>query len=236
MVLIDAGFTCKEVFRRMDDMGVDPSDLNGIVITHEHSDHVKGLDILLKKLDIPVYLSQGTWEILKKNLHHHINRVKTFSAGKGFQIADIGFESFSVLHDASDPVGFCLYHGDSKLGVATDLGKTTHLVRESLKGAQCLILESNHDPGMLFRGPYPWWLKQRIKGMFGHLSNEDSASLLTDLLHTDLQHVILAHVSQTNNLNEMVHLNAMRVLQENDVKHIQIQVALQDRILSPIEV
>ena len=235
-ILIDAGFTCKEICRRLDEMGVDPSDLNGVVITHEHSDHVKGLDVLLKKLGIPLYLSQGTWDALKKNMYNQRHSVNPFTAGQEFQIADIGFQSFSVLHDAADPVGFCLYNGESKIGVATDLGKTTHLVRESLKGAQCLILESNHDPGMLFRGPYPWWLKQRIKGMFGHLSNEDSASLLTDLLHTDLQHVILAHVSQTNNMNEMVHLNAMRVLQKYDARHIQIQVALQDRALTPVDV
>ena len=234
-VLIDAGFSCKEIFRRLNETGTDPLGLDGVVITHEHSDHVKGLNVLLKKLDIPVYLSQGTWNALQKDMAHHYKKVHPFPAGNGFEIGDIGFESFEVLHDAADPVGFCLHNGASKIGVATDLGKTTHLVRESLRGAHCLILESNHDPGMLFRGPYPWWLKQRIKGIFGHLSNEDSASLLTDLLHTDLRHVVLAHVSQTNNMNEMAHLNAMRVLQSNDCRHIQLQVALQDRAISPIE-
>ncbi len=235
-VLIDAGFSCREIFRRMDQIGVESSKLDGVIVTHEHSDHVKGLAVLVKKLNIPVYTSQGTWQALKKNVGSHIKQVHTFSAGGDFEIEDIGFESFSVLHDAADPVGFCLYNSGSKIGVATDLGKTTHLVRESLKGAQCLILESNHDPGMLYRGPYPWWLKQRIKGIFGHLSNEDSASLLTDLLHSDLRHVVLAHVSQTNNLNEMAHLNAMNVLQKNDCRHIQVQVALQDRAIGPISV
>lgn len=219
----------------MDQIGIKPTELDGVVITHEHSDHVRGLDVLIKRLNIPVYLSKGTWETLKDNMNNPVKHLHVFSAGKSFEIGDIGFESFSVLHDASDPVCFCLYNAGSKIGVATDLGKITHLVRESLKGSQCLILESNHDPGMLFRGPYPWWLKQRIKGIFGHLSNEDSASLLTDLLHTDLKHVVLAHISQTNNMNDMVHLNAMKVLQNNDCQHIEIQLALQDRALRPIE-
>jgi phosphoribosyl 1,2-cyclic phosphodiesterase len=219
----------------LEQIGVEPDELNGVVITHEHSDHVRGLDVLIKRLNVPVYLSQGTWETLKKDKNRNIKHVHIFSAGKGFEIGDIEFESFSVMHDAADPVGYCLYNGETKIGVATDLGKTTHLVRESLKGSQCLILESNHDPGMLYRGPYPWWLKQRIKGIFGHLSNEDSASLLSDLLHTDLKHVVLAHISQTNNMNDMAHLNAMKVLQEHDYRHIDIQVALQDRVTGPVE-
>jgi phosphoribosyl 1,2-cyclic phosphodiesterase len=234
-VLIDAGFSCKEIFRRLDQIGIKPTELDSVVITHEHSDHVRGLDVLIKRLNIPVYLSRGTWENLKNNMNNPVSHLHVFSAGKGFEIGDIGFESFSVLHDAADPVGFCLYNDGSKIGVATDLGKSTHLVRESLKGSQCLILESNHDPGMLYRGPYPWWLKQRIKGMFGHLSNEDSASLLTDLLHTDLKHVVLAHISQKNNMNDMVQLNAMKVLQKHDCRHIELQVALQDRAIRPIE-
>jgi phosphoribosyl 1,2-cyclic phosphodiesterase len=160
--------------------------------------------------------------------------VRTFSPGKNFDIEDITIESFSVLHDAADPVGFCLHGDGAKMGVATDLGKTTHLVRESLRGSHCLILESNHDPGMLVRGPYPWWLKQRIKGMFGHLSNEDSSSLLADLLHSGLSHVVLAHLSQVNNQEEIAHLNALKVLRENDCRHIQVRVAGQDRVGDPI--
>ena len=234
-VLIDAGFSCREILRRLDEAHVKSSELTGVVISHEHSDHVKGLDVLAKKLNIPLYMSQGTWNALKKHMSKHEKHVRVFSAGEGFEIEDIGFESFSVLHDAADPVGFCIYHEESKIGVATDLGKITHLVRESLKGSQCLILESNHDPGMLYRGPYPWWLKQRIKGIFGHLSNEDTATLLTDLLHTDLRHVILAHISQVNNQSEIAHLNAMRVLRQHEYNNIQIQVASQDRAITPIE-
>lgn len=235
-VLVDAGFSCKEILSRLHETGINPSELDALVVTHEHSDHVKGLAVLIKRLDIPLYLTHGTWEALKDDLKKHVRQVYIFSAGQGFEIKDIGFESFPVLHDASDPVGYCFHYAGTKVGLATDLGKVTHLVRESLKGASCLILESNHDPGMLFRGPYPWWLKQRIKGRFGHLSNEDSATLLGDLLHTDLKHVVLAHLSQTNNHREMAHLNAMKVLQENKCHHVKLEVALQDKAIKPVEV
>lgn len=168
---------------------------------------------------------------MSKNVKH----LHTFSAGEGFRINDIYFESFPILHDASEPAGFCIYNGQSKIGIATDLGKATNLVREALKGANCLILESNHDPGMLYRGPYPWWLKQRIKGRFGHLSNEDSATLLEELMHINLQHVVMAHISQTNNQMEMVHLNATKVLQKGKYSHVELQLAEQHRAIRPIE-
>lgn len=233
-VLIDAGFSCREICRRVADAGVDPAELDAVLITHEHSDHVKGLSVLTKRLGVPVYLTKGTYDALNKKSDFKFGNTYTFASGQGFEIEDIGFQSFPVLHDAAEPVGYCFQNEGSKVGMATDLGKVTHLVRESLKGANCLILESNHDPGMLFRGPYPWWLKQRIKGMFGHLSNEDSASLLTDLVHTDLRHVVLAHISQQNNLKEMAHLNAMNALQKCDCSHVELQVALQDSATKPV--
>ncbi|MGA1842971.1 MAG: MBL fold metallo-hydrolase [bacterium] len=233
-VLVDAGFSCREIVRRLSSIGISPEDLHGVVVSHEHTDHLRGLETLSKRLDIPIYLSRGTWDAIRHDKGSRFRNVRTFSPGKQFDIEDITFESFSVLHDAADPVGFCIHSGGAKLGVATDLGKTTHLVRESLRGSHCLILESNHDPGMLVRGPYPWWLKQRIKGMFGHLSNEDSSSLLSDLLHSDLSHVVLAHLSQVNNQEEMAHLNALRVLREKDCHHIQVRVAGQDCVTDPI--
>ncbi|MBN2373919.1 MBL fold metallo-hydrolase [bacterium] len=235
-VLIDAGFSCREIFKRLEEIGATPSGLDAVIITHEHSDHIKGLDVLMKRFGIHLYLTQGTWKAMEKDMNRYSGQVYTFSAGQSFEINDIGFDSFPVLHDAAEPVGFCLHNNGSKLGIATDLGKVTHLVRESLKGSRCLILESNHDPGMLNRGPYPWWLKQRIRGRFGHLSNDDSANLLTDLLHTDLRHVVLAHISQTNNQREMAHINALKVIQKQEYRHIDIQVAFQDRTLKPIEV
>ncbi len=219
----------------MKQIGIDPYELDAVVVTHEHTDHIKGLSILLKRLNIPLYITEGTWNVLEKKMGEHVHRVNTFAAGDSFNIKDIGFESFPILHDAADPVGFCFLSERVKIGLATDLGKVTHLVRESLKGSNCLILESNHDPGMLYRGPYPWWLKQRIKGRFGHLSNEDFASLLTDLLHNDLRHVIMAHISQTNNQMEMAHLNALKVLQKNEYKHVDIQMAQQHKAIKPIE-
>jgi len=234
--LVDVGFSFQEIRNRLKDCEVDPSELDGIIITHEHTDHIKGLGVLVKRLNLPVFMTNGTWKIVETKYGCHVSDLHTFSPGEDFHIKEIGFESFSVLHDAADPVGFCFSRDGLKVGIATDLGKVTNLVRESLKGVNCLILESNHDPGMLYRGPYPWWLKQRIKGRFGHLSNEDSAGLLTDLLHNELKHVVMAHISQTNNQMEMVHLNAMKVLQNNDYGHVQVHMASQNKALRPIEI
>jgi phosphoribosyl 1,2-cyclic phosphodiesterase len=235
-ILVDAGFSYKETLSRLNELEVSPEEIKAVVVTHEHSDHVKGLALIAKRLSIPVYLTKGTWEALNKKLKDDISLTQTFSSGEDFEIGDIGLKSFPVLHDAAEPVGFSFNYNGMRVGLATDLGKVTHLVRESLRGSTCLILESNHDPGMLIRGPYPWWLKQRIKGGFGHLSNEDSALLLAELLHENLTHVILAHVSKTNNQYEIVHLNALKVLEENKYQQVNVQVADQDRVSRPVEI
>ncbi|WDP91451.1 MAG: MBL fold metallo-hydrolase [Desulfobacter sp.] len=200
-VLVDAGLSGIETQRRLDAVGEDPQNLKAIIITHEHTDHVKGAGILSRRFDIPVYITQETYRACK-NLGK-IEHLEFIECGKSFEINDLRVNPFSISHDARDPAGLTLSHGKKKIGIATDLGIATNLVKSHLSGCNALYLESNHDPEMLFNGPYPWYLKQRVKSRTGHLSNLEARDLVAELLHRDLHHLVLAHLSEENNRPEM---------------------------------
>lgn len=196
-ILIDVGLSAREILHRLSVIGVEGPELNAVFISHEHTDHIRGAGTLARRLGIPVFISYPTHsqstEIFKKN------EVVEFESGCSFQFRDILVDPFPITHDSSDPVGFVIDGPDGRMGVATDLGIATRLVREKLKDCRALVLESNHDEEMLVNGPYPWHLKQRIKSRHGHLSNNESVELFGDLINSDLQGVLLAHLSETNN-------------------------------------
>ena len=196
-LLIDAGLSGREIERRMAHVGENPGDLKAIIITHEHSDHIRGAGILSRRFNIPVYVTPRTYSACQGlGKIHHLNH---FECGRSFDVGSIQINPFSISHDASDPAGLTLTFQEKKIGIATDLGVVTGLVREHLKNSMALYLESNHDPDMLIKGPYPWHLKQRIRSRTGHLSNVDARNLVSELLHQDLRHIILAHLSEENN-------------------------------------
>lgn len=229
-VLIDAGLTLRETKLRLAQIDVRPEDLSAILITHEHRDHICGLGAVGRALKIPIYFTPETMKAAKPWLGKGL-RLCEFEPGSAFEVGDLRFEPFSTPHDAVDSVGFAFYCGRWKGALATDLGYATNLVIERLKGANLLVLESNHDPGMLKNGPYPWPLKQRVAGKEGHLSNEDAGRLLADyLLHDGLNHVILAHLSQINNLPELAYENMRGTLERKSYGHVQVGVALQDTV------
>ncbi len=225
-LLIDAGLSGVEVERRLAAIGFAPENLTAIIITHEHSDHVKGAGILSRRFNIPVHINEKTYHACS-NLGK-IEQLKFFECGRSFDIEGIRISPFSISHDASDPVGLTLEYKDKKLGIATDLGIVTTLVKEHLKECSLLYLESNHDPDMLINGAYPWHLKQRIKSRTGHLSNYDARDLLTELKHqnNDLKHVILAHLSEENNTPERALQTVKEALNGDD---ISLAVALPDK-------
>lgn len=196
-ILIDAGLSGVEIQRRLTAVDIEPESLKAIIITHEHSDHVKGAGVLSRRYNIPVYITQKTWNACS-NLGE-IEDLRFFECGRSFQINKIKINPFSISHDAIDPVGLTLEFKTHKLGIATDLGIATSLVKDHLKNSTILYIESNHDPDMLINGSYPWHLKQRIKGRTGHLSNIDARDLLKELKADNLKHVILAHLSEENN-------------------------------------
>jgi phosphoribosyl 1,2-cyclic phosphodiesterase len=197
-LLIDAGLSGVEIERRLEAHDLDPRDIDAMIVSHEHADHIRGVGILSRRFDLPVYLSEKTGEEASPTIGN-VKDMRAFDCGQPFTVKTLNVAPFSIAHDAEDPAGFTISCNGCKIGIATDLGIATALVKQNLKGCDLLILEANHDPEMLMNGPYPWPLKQRIKGRTGHLSNQASGALLSELKHDRLQHVILAHLSETNN-------------------------------------
>ncbi|MCP3944128.1 MAG: MBL fold metallo-hydrolase [Desulfobacteraceae bacterium] len=222
-VLIDAGLSGIEIQRRLTQVGQTPEQLSAIIITHEHSDHVRGAGILSRRFNIPVYITPQTF-----NACNNLGKVELlnfFECGTAFSIDQLQVVPFSISHDAQDPAGLTLSFGESKIGIATDLGHATGLVKEHLKNCHLLYIESNHDPEMLINGSYPWFLKQRVKSRTGHLSNMDTRQLLTEILDQDLnsdlnptlQHVILAHLSEENNCPKKAAIEVAKGLNGSDI-------------------
>jgi len=209
-VLVDAGLSGVEIERRMTSRDLSIKDIDGIIVSHEHSDHIQGVGVLARRHNLPVYISPKTLNAAKTQLGN-IQHINNFSCGTEFTIKDLNIRPFSISHDACDPAGFTIGSNGHKVGIATDIGIATAMVRQHLKNCCCLILEANHDVPMLEEGPYPWSVKQRVKGRNGHLSNESSRELLLDVMHDKMTYLILAHLSETNNLPD----KALRVVTEH---------------------
>ncbi|MGD9246556.1 MAG: MBL fold metallo-hydrolase [Desulfobacteraceae bacterium] len=225
-VLIDAGLSGIEIQRRMEAARLDIQELEAIVVSHEHSDHVRGVGVLARRFNLPVYMTRGTAAAAAGQLGR-IDDLYHFDIGTTFAINDLAIHPFAISHDASDPAGFTVARNGRKIGIATDLGIATGMVKQHLKACSLLVLEANHDPVMLTEGPYPWPLKQRIKSRSGHLSNQDSRDLLNEIKHKGLCHVILAHLSETNNTPEKAFEAVQQAIEKED--RIELQVACQDR-------
>ena len=198
-ILIDAGFSGVEVERRLAAVGVEPGRLSAIVLTHEHSDHVRGVGVLSRKLAVPVYGNAATLAAAARALKRP-HALHTFVTGRAFTLGRLTLHPFVLSHDAAEPVGLVI-EGQSgrRLGYCTDTGFVSRLMRCRLAGCHALILEANHDPDLLRAGPYPPALQQRVRSKSGHLANHEAAEALTACLHPGLQHVVLAHVSEANN-------------------------------------
>ena len=200
-LLVDAGFSAREIKRRLAKVGLEPEDLHGVVLTHEHLDHVRGLNRFCRKRQVPIYATPGTAQELE--LRSEVRAlVRPCRSGVPFEAAGFVVEMFSVPHDAREPVGVVVEDpaGGGRVGLVTDLGCRSRLAWSRLGGVHALLLETNHDLEMLRNGPYPWPLKQRVAGRHGHLSNADAAQGLSELAHDGLQHLVLYHLSQVNNL------------------------------------
>ncbi len=228
-LLVDAGLSGIEIQRRLNSKGLCADDLDAILVTHEHDDHIRGVGVLSRRFDLPVYISRTTETAAPQlgKLHRTIN----FDCGTTFNINNFIIHPFSISHDAMDPAGFTIKQNGSKVGIATDLGVATAMVKAHLKECSLLILEANHDPEMLAQGSYPWPLKQRIKGRTGHLSNVESKTLLAEIKHDRLKHVVLAHLSDENNTPETA---LSEVGSAIDLSETALYVATQNKCLEPI--
>lgn len=231
-VLVDNGLSFKQLRLRAEALGESLDDLQGIFVTHEHADHVNGLGTLARRSGAPVFITRETRARLPVKVGD-LPRVEHFEAGDALALGDLALHSFSVSHDAADPVCFVVNAGGAQLGVATDLGHAPALVMHRLEGSHALVLESNYCPDMLSRGPYPVALQQRIRGRHGHLSNADSTAVLQRLQHPELQVVVLAHVSRDNNTWELAHRAGRDALAGHAAR---IHVAQQDAATPVFEV
>jgi phosphoribosyl 1,2-cyclic phosphodiesterase len=196
-VMMDCGFSIADTKARLERVGLAPSDVTAILVTHEHDDHMGGVARFAMKYAIPVYLTRGTAQWLPEDFPAVL--VRFIASHAPFEIDAVAVDPFPVPHDAREPVQYVFSDGDARLGVVTDLGTVTQHVVEKLSGCQALVIECNHDLDMLMSGPYPDGLKRRVAGRFGHLSNADAGRLVATLDRSRLRHLIAAHLSQQNN-------------------------------------
>ena len=230
-ILIDCGFSGVETQRRLESIGVDIATLSSILVTHEHGDHVRGVAILSRKYKLPVFANEATIKAAGKDLTN-LDAFNEFETGTSFVFQNLKIHPFRISHDAVDPVGYVVEDGSFKVGYCTDTGVATKLMQHRLAGCNSLVLESNHDPVLLKKGPYPQALQQRVRSKSGHLANAEAADFLIGLLHERLEHVVLAHLSETNNDPDIAYNTVTKILEENGNGHgatSQISLSWQDR-------
>lgn len=227
-LLIDAGKSGSFIQEALVSISASPHALDGILVTHEHSDHIQSIGILSRRFDIPLYLNEKTWNAVKSKVGKVAERnIRIFENGSTFEINDIQVTSFSIPHDAVDPVGFCLSNGSKKIGFATDLGHMNQEILDQIKDSDLVFLESNHDIKMLEEGPYPPYLKQRVRSKQGHLSNIACGEAIVELAKHKASAFMLAHLSKTNNTPSLAYKSVVEVLNSYGVsegKDVQIKV------------
>lgn len=228
-VLVDVGLSGKKIEDLMRQRGVEAARLDAVFITHEHSDHIKGLGAFARKYEVPVYANEKTWAAMGKLVGELPDgQRKVLDTDAAIEIADLRIESYAISHDAAEPVGYCFEAGGAKLSLATDMGYMSDKVAGKLKGSDVLVLESNHDVEMLRMGRYPWNIKRRILGDTGHLSNEAAGEALCRLLSGITRRVYLAHLSQHHNLMDLAKLTVNTVLENNGFFYHKHEFALCD--------
>lgn len=239
-VLVDCGVSTKQILARLDAAGLTSAPIDGVLLTHEHKDHVGGAAVLARALarrkhPVPFYCTQGTRDALDPRCFP--DGLEIIEAGKPFRVKHLIVEPIPIPHDVRDPVAYRVIAGDAPVAVITDLGRPTALVARALRDCRAAVLEFNHDEDMLWNGPYPPHLKQRIRGNHGHLSNRQAAQLLEDGLGPRLDHLILAHLSEENNTPQHALTEARRVLDGAGVLgRVHLQTALQHAALQPVTV
>ncbi len=232
-LLVDAGLSGKKIQESLISIEVDPSTINGILVTHEHKDHIHGIGILSRRFNIPIYANEKTWSSMKSEIGEvKEENIIIFDSDRIFQIHDLNIHPFKVSHDAVEPVGYSFYYEKIKISLVTDTGYVSEEVKENIKNSHLLLIESNHDVEMLKVGKYPWFLKKRILGEHGHLSNEDAGILLTEVLSGKNECILLGHLSKENNFPELAYQTVANILTEkgiNVTKDISLEITSRDR-------
>jgi phosphoribosyl 1,2-cyclic phosphodiesterase len=223
-VLVDCGFAAREFVARCETLGVDPETLDAILVTHEHGDHMRGVGAVARRFDLPVWMSHGSWRAAD---YGRISQLQLFAGHDGaFVIGDLQVQPVPVPHDACEPTQFVFAHRDRRFGLLTDLGSITRRVIDAYGGVDALLLECNHDPGMLASGPYPPSLRARVGGSFGHLNNGQAAGFLAEMDRSRLRRLVAGHLSEKNNHPDLALEVLHRVL---DGSALTPELLLQDR-------
>ncbi|WP_042220907.1 MBL fold metallo-hydrolase [Oceanobacillus manasiensis] len=217
-LLVDAGLSGKQMDNLFSQINIDPETLTGILVTHEHSDHIKGLGIMARKYNLPIFANEKTW----KAMEHSIGKIGVdqkfhFNMEQVKQFQDLDIESFGVSHDAAEPMFYTFHHEGKKVALVTDLGYVSERIKKTVEDADAYIFEANHDVSMLRMGRYPWNVKRRILGDSGHVSNEDCGLALTDIISNRTKRIYLAHLSLDNNMKDLARMSVDSVLQERGI-------------------
>jgi phosphoribosyl 1,2-cyclic phosphodiesterase len=239
-ILVDAGVSGKRIEQGLASINIDPKTLQGILVTHEHSDHICGLGVMARRYRLPLYLTYRTWEAI--NSKNKIGKIDEsllhfIIPDEAFSINDLMIKPFRTSHDAVESVCYSFENGDKKIGFATDLGVYDDYILDQLRDSNVLYIEANHDVSMLEAGSYPYYLKQRILSDLGHLSNECSSRLILDVISERLEHIILAHLSKENNHPDIAYITIKTLLDEiykETQQQINLTVANRDYHSNPI--
>ena len=218
-ILVDCGISGKTVESALRSIDVTPAELNGIVITHEHNDHVSGVGVMMRRYNISVWANEETWQAMSGQVGAYKDGLqRIFDFRKEFEIGDIGVRPFSIPHDAANPVGYSFIKGKEKVSVATDIGELKKDLFEAIKKSNTVLLEANHDVNMLEIGRYPIQLKRRIRGKYGHLSNDDAGKAAEFLVKLGTENILLGHLSEENNYPDLAFKTVELALEEADIK------------------
>lgn len=239
-ILVDAGLSRKRIVNSLNEIGISPDKIDAILVTHEHNDHIRGIGVLSRMFNIPVYANNNTWtamaDLIGKVKEENIKFIDT---DRPFVIGDIDVKSFKTPHDAADSVGYCFFKDGKKISIATDIGHVSDNVLQNIKHSDLLLLESNHDVEMLKFGPYPYILKRRILGDNGHLSNENAGKAILKLMGDKYMTVVLGHLSRQNNYPELAYRTVLSILEENGInvdKDLKIDMANRENVSTFFEI
>lgn len=240
--LVDVGISGKKVIAGLESIDIDPASITGILMTHEHSDHIKGMGIYSRKYNIPIYATQKAWDkLLQDNMIGTVKEenIRIIEKEQYLEIEDLKIMPYGIYHDAVDPVGYVFEYKNKKIAVTTDIGTIDEQILEFLKGVDGILLEFNHDIRMLEAGTYPFPLKKRILSNVGHLNNDDAARALVELYHPGLKWAVLGHLSKDNNVPDLAYITAKQALEEKQIKvgeDIEVFVAKRDEVSKWFEV
>ena len=222
--LVDAGFSGKKIAEKLNNIEKRIEDIKGIFVTHEHSDHIQGLGVVSSKYDIPIYLHEMTYGVIREKIGKIDKKNLNFIREDKIIIGNCVINNFEVMHDAKKCLGYTFEYEGKKLSYASDVGCVNNIIKENLKNSDVIVLESNYDYNMLMTGPYHWELKNRVKGRNGHLSNSEASKLIAQVLNEKLKKIYLMHISKDNNTPELAYNSLYEILERENKSHLEIEV------------